>query len=247
MKTKRFLPALVDRKSWWTYAILNWIDTIAVKRHFCDVHIEGREKLPRGSFILISNHSSRWDGPVVQQLLGRPANWMVTPNELRGLQGLLLRAFGAFPADPRSNLIEFMRLQARKAEPIVIFPEGDIYRDGSTHSFKQGAARSALMCAAAGLNVPVVPIAVQYGGANPGVVRISVGDPVDVSDRCVAFQENSTQAIRNLTQQLHREVCHLRAALGSKRDRETVFDGKPVRFWMPRSTDGIDQAAMGRS
>jgi 1-acyl-sn-glycerol-3-phosphate acyltransferase len=234
MKRKRYLPSLVDRKSWWTYNILNLIDTVAVSRHFKALHVEGKEKLPKGSFILIANHSTRWDGPVVQQVLGRPANWMVSPNELKGLQGLLLQAFGAFPADPRFDLCTFMHTQAAKSEPIVIFPEGDIYRDGSTHNFRNGAARTALLCADNGLDVPIVPMALQYAGAKPDVVHISIGDRIDVRDAVEAYRENPIAAVRHLTTRLHREVCYLRAELGSIRDRETVFEGKPVRLWMPR-------------
>jgi 1-acyl-sn-glycerol-3-phosphate acyltransferase len=236
MKLRRIKRTPVDRKSWITYAILNFINLVSVKKHFVRFEIEGRERLPKGSFILIANHSARWDGPVVQQLIKRPANYMVAPNELRGFQGLLLRAIGAFPADPRLDLLSFMRKQAQKAEPIVIFPEGDIYRDGSTHAFKKGAARIAMMCAANGLDVPIVPVAIKYDGTAPDVVRVLVGETVDVSDSVTAYKQNQTTALHNLTLRLHREVCHLKAALGCKQDQVTVFDGKPVRQWVPRVT-----------
>jgi len=234
MKLRRIKKAPVDRKSWITYAVLNLINWISVKKHFVRFEIKGRERLPQGSFIMIANHSARWDGPVVQQLIERPANYMVSPNELRGLQGLLLRAIGAFPADPRLDLLSFMRRQAQKAEPIVIFPEGDIYRDGSTHAFKKGAARIALLCAENGLDVPIVPVAIKYAGTTPDVVQVLVGETVDVSDSLSAYKQNQIGAVHNLTLRLHREVCHLKAALGCKQDQVTVFDGKPLRQWVPR-------------
>ena len=234
MKLRRIKRSPVDRKSWITYAILNFINRISVKKHFVKFEITGRERLPEGSFILIANHSARWDGPVVQQVIERPANFMVSPNELKGLQGLLLRAIGAFPADPRLDLLSFMRNQAKKSEPIVIFPEGDIFRDGSTHSFKKGAARIALQCAANGLNVPIVPVAIKYSGTTPEMVRVSIGDAIDLSDCLSTYQHNQVTAVHNLTLCLHREICHLKAALGSKSDQLTVFDGKPLRYWVPR-------------
>lgn len=225
---------LIDRKSWWAFAALNLINEVSVRSHFARYEVEGRENLPNGSFILIANHSTRWDGPSVQHVLGRPSNYMVSPNELRGVQGILLRGIGAFPADPRANLLEHMRKQARKGEPIVIFPEGNVFYDGTTHSFKQGAARIALLCAEAGLDVPLVPVALSYSKTKPEVVRVKIGEPIDVRDRLNSYKADAPNAVRQLTTQLHREVCYLRAQLGSRADYETLYGTKPVRAWVTR-------------
>ena len=227
---------IVDRKSKFSYGILNFINEVCVAEHFAEIRIEGDEKLPKGPFILISNHSARWDGPVVQQVIRRPANWMVSPNELKGLQGFLLRAGGAFPANPKFDLLSFMRNQAAKAEPIVIFPEGDIHKDGFTKPFKPGAARAALICAEDGLDVPIVPMAISYSGTKPDRVRILVGDPIDVKSRLEAYREESVQTIQSLTHQLRREVCSLRAELGSERDQQVLFESKPMRGWAQNVT-----------
>jgi len=228
---KRKYANIIDRKSGITYFVLNLINTISVGDHFARLEIQGLDRLPDGPYILIANHSSRWDGPIVQQVIQRPANYMVSPTELKGLQGLLLRAIGAFPADPRADLLPFMRKQVSRKEPIVIFPEGDVYRDGSTHQFKKGAARIALLCASENLDVPVVPMAISYSRTRPEIVRVLIGDSIDVADRIGAYRQKPIQTMHTLSLQLHREVCHLRAELGSIKDRETVFEGKPVRSW----------------
>jgi 1-acyl-sn-glycerol-3-phosphate acyltransferase len=229
---KRRIGTLIDRKHWLTYSVLNLVNHVAVESHFEKLDVVGREKLPSGAFILISNHTTRWDGPVVQQVIQRPANYMVSPNELKGLQGFLLQTFGAFPANPKFDLLSFMRSQAAKHEPIVIFPEGDIYRDGATHQFKTGAAKTALLCASNELNVPVVPIAIRYGKeTKPETPHVLIGDPIDVRERVDAFKKEPLGAVRTLTNQLYREVCHLRMELGSKLDRDIVFEGKPFRSW----------------
>lgn len=227
---------IVDRKSKLTYTILNWINELSVAEHFAQMRIDGRMNLPPGPFILIANHTARWDGPVVQQVIRRPANYMVSPNELKGLQGLLLRAGGAFPANPKLDLLAFMRNQAAKSEPIVIFPEGDIHRDGSTKPFKPGAARAALICADDGLDVPIVPMAISYAGTKPDKVHILIGEPLAVLERLSTYRSEPVHTIQSLTHQLHREVCHLRASLGSRRDREFVFESKPVRSWANHAT-----------
>jgi hypothetical protein len=62
-------------------------------------------------------------------------------------------------------------------------------------------------------------------------VKVLIGDPIDVAERIDAFRREPAQAMHSLSCQLHREVCHLRAELGSVKDRETVLEGKPIRSW----------------
>lgn len=227
---------LIDRKSPLSYTILNGINEVAVANHFYEVIIKGAAVPSKGAFILIANHSSRWDGPVVQHVIGRPTNYMVSPNELKGLQGLLLRSFGAFPANPRFDLLPFMRTQVGKNEGIVIFPEGNVFKDGMTHPFKKGAARIALACAAAGLNVPVVPVGIKYLKSEPDIARVLVGEPIDISAHLDSYLEKPNTAIASLTESLYREICHLRVRLGSAREREVVFGmEKPARQWVLRN------------
>jgi 1-acyl-sn-glycerol-3-phosphate acyltransferase len=227
---------LLDRKNWLFTNVLQWINDFAIDTHFDHIEIHGRENLPQsGAYILIANHTSRWDGPLVQRALGRFANYMVSPNELRGLQGVLLTGVGAFPANPRFDLLEFMRAQAVKGEPIVIFPEGDIYRDGSTHSFKNGASRIALLCAANEMNIPIVPMAIQYAKTRPDDrARMMIGRPIDVREYVAEYLTSAAVAMRSLSTRLHREVCHLRLNLGEIGDQVTVYTGKPVTRWVPR-------------
>src|SRR5271170_1903336 len=154
-----------DRKNKLTFAALNWLNRTATGTRFRYVHVLGEHNLPRNAaFLLIANHTSRWDGLVIGRLLNRPANYMVTPNELKGFQGMVMRAGGSFPADRRLNLMAFVRRQIEKGEPVVIFPEGNIYRDGSTHPFKRGAAKIVLDCLKYGIDLPIVSVAIRYEG-----------------------------------------------------------------------------------
>ena len=57
---------------------------------------------------------------------------MVSPNELTGLQGFLLSRVGAFPAHPRLDFVSHVLNQFKKGEPFVIFPEGNVWRNGHT-------------------------------------------------------------------------------------------------------------------
>lgn len=231
MKTK-----LVDRKSWWSVGILNIINNIALRVHFNSVEIDGLENLPKeGPFILISNHYSRWDPPLIQKILeNRRAIYMASPNEMKGLQGALIVGIGAFPAVASKSSYDFIFNQFRKNEVLVVFPEGDVYRDGTTHQFKCGTARIALNCQATGQEIPIVPIGIRYiEEQNHRVAKILIGKAVDIAEYVEAFKQSPMPTIKTLSSRLHREVCHLKLSLGLMHDKATVYAGKPVREWTP--------------
>lgn len=168
---------LKDHKTWFRFTFWNFINHIIMRFHFRQIKIEGKENLPCGPFILVANHSSRWDGPVVQWLLNRKANYMVSPNEMRGMQGRAVRSVGAFPSSSRRELVEFALDRLSSNEPVVVFPEGNIFRDNFLHPFQKGAARIALEAAARNKNVPVVPVAISYANDGFYSVACKVGTP----------------------------------------------------------------------
>ncbi len=222
---------LIDRKSWLTYSVFALLNKLAVHTHFEVLDIIGRENIPReGPFLLVSNHISRWDGPVAYEIISRPANFMVSPNELLGLQGLILRSMGSFPANPRFAIQDFVLNQMGRGEGVVIFPEGDIFRDGTTHAFKPGAARLALNCAREGLDFPVVPMAIRYSQSGTRAM-VMVAPPVELQSYLDSHAEQPQQAVSSLTVRLHREVSHLRYCLGELGDRISLFTGRGLRSW----------------
>jgi 1-acyl-sn-glycerol-3-phosphate acyltransferase len=219
---------LRDRKSAMIYAIFSTINKIAIRFHFRKVQVEGTEYLPKdGPFLLIGNHTSRWDGLLAYHLINRPANFMVSPNELLGLQGHILGSMGSFPANARFDLIAHMQRQIRKNEPIVIFPEGDTYRDGTTHRFKNGAARLTLSSAQQNLNFPVIPMAVRYS-EDGHAVTIKLAPPIELQQYTSA--NNQVAAVQGLTARMHREVCHLKYELGHHEDAALLFAGAPPKW-----------------
>lgn len=233
---------LVDRKSWWSVGLLNVINNICLNIHFEKIEISGLENLPAdGPYILISNHYSRWDPPLVQKVLERRRSiYMASPNEMKGLQGAIIPGIGAFPAVASRAAYDFILNQFRKKEVLVVFPEGNIFRDGTTHPFKPGVARIALNCQATGTDIPVVPMAIRYieNGDNR-VAKISIGKQVDVSEYVEEFRANAMTAVKTLSNRLHREVCHLKLDLGLMHDKSSVYLGKPVREWIPRIQDQV--------
>ncbi len=153
---------LKDNKSFLRFTFWNFVNQIVMRIHFKKISVIGKQNLPEGAFILVANHSSRWDGLSVQFLLNRRANYMVSPNEMNGLQGRAVKSVGAFPASSRHDLVSFSLERLLKKEPIVVFPEGNIFNDSVLRPFKKGAAKIALEAASRNHNIPIVPLAIEY-------------------------------------------------------------------------------------
>jgi 1-acyl-sn-glycerol-3-phosphate acyltransferase len=217
---------ITDWKDPFTYFFLSIFVKTMVAVFFSKIELRGAHSLPKsGPYICVANHTSRWDGLVLGRLVNRPSTFMVHPNELKGLQGFLLRKVGAFPANPKLDFAGFVSERFRRNEPFVIFPEGNVFYDGQTHPFKKGFAKVALTAAQQDLNVPIIPLAVGYQWTRRKIV-ISVGAPVSVSDYRAEYDQNPATTTANLCTALHREVLALRAELGFEADRKQLLSIK---------------------
>lgn len=160
------------------------------------IQITGQENLPKdGPVILAPTHRARWDALLVPYaagrfVTGRDVHFMVTADEVKGLQGWMIRHLGGFPVNPRQPAIASLRygleiLLNRKM--LVIFPEGGIFKDDCIHPLKPGLARLALQAESMqpDLNVKIVPIHIRYDQLNPKwgcPVSLNIGRPIAVSE-----------------------------------------------------------------
>ncbi len=204
-----------DGKTLLGYAFWNFVNELVVVSQFRNFEVIGVENLPEnGAFLLIANHSKRWDGPVVQYLLNRRANYMVSPNEMRGVQGAAVMSVGAFPANPRLDPVGYAVKQLGAGEPVVVFPEGNIFYDDDIHPFKPGVAKIIMNAASAGHRIPVIPAYISYGrGKSPSTVKIIVGKPIALDERLPKVGVESPgdrNEHRELSQLLYDEVAALR-------------------------------------
>ncbi|MBL1175094.1 lysophospholipid acyltransferase family protein [Pantanalinema sp. GBBB05] len=200
-----------------------WLISLAypVGRHallpfyFQQIEVSGQEHLPHsGAVILAPTHRSRWDAFMIpyvagHDITGRHLRFMVSANEMTGLQGWFIRRMGGFPIDPKRPTIASLRhgvelLQA--GETLVIFPEGDIYRDKQVQPLKPGLARLALQAEAsrAHLGITIVPISICY--SEPLVpwrcrVAIRIGKPLKVADYNTAAPKQQAKKLTDDLQQ----------------------------------------------
>ncbi len=206
-RTRQLIPANTPAKTQvahTTSRVSPWLSPLAylLGRHlllpffFRHINIIGQEHIPKsGPVILAPTHRARWDALLVPYVAmacrtAKDLRFMVTIDECQGLQGWFVRRLGGFPVDPKHPSIRTLRhgvdlLLQRKT--LVIFPEGDIYRDGEVHPLKPGIGRLALSAefSQPGLGVKVIPISINYSQRYPhwGTdVTIHIAPSIKVAD-----------------------------------------------------------------
>ena len=198
---------LFDGKSRIGYAFWNTVNRLVVRFHFQSIQITGASKIPKDRpFILVANHSSRWDGPVVQYLLNRRANYMVSPNEIKGIQKPAVLSVGAFPANPRLDLVGYSIGQLQREEPVVVFPEGNVFYDGKLRRFKGGTAKIVLNAKRIGVDVEVIPVVIKYSFGRTNQVKIHVGDSIKASSSVDDLTNNFRVCASEFTESMYTSV-----------------------------------------
>lgn len=195
---------------------------LVVPLYFGSVEITGQEHIPSsGPLILAPTHRARWDSIILplatgRSVTGRDLRFMVTSDEVQGLQGWFIRHLGGFPVNVKRPTIASLRhgidlLLAQ--EMLVIYPEGNIFRDDQVHRLKPGLARIALQAEAArpGLNGQILPIDLYYSEAYPSWgcgVRVQIGAPITAGKylQGQTHSEAVKAGAKALTQDLQRSL-----------------------------------------
>ncbi len=176
--------------------------------------VEGRDREPRPPYVIIANHVSAADIPLVGLAVRPPVSFMAKDDLARvPIIGAWLRWMGTFfvrRGEPdHAALRETFALLAR-GRVIGIFPEGGRSPNGRLRPFKAGAAYIALRA-----GVPVLPVAVvgshrvfPKGSRLPrfGKVVVRLGEPLHVP-RCEG--EIRKSLLREWTGRFHRAVADL--------------------------------------
>ncbi|MEL6353775.1 MAG: 1-acyl-sn-glycerol-3-phosphate acyltransferase [Cyanobacteria bacterium J06627_28] len=213
-------PAMRSQLSPWLAPLMYGLgEKIILPAFFSKIDIIGEENIPEtGPIVLAPTHQARWDSLLVGLLgkrVGRYLRFMVTADECLGIQGWFIRRLGGFPVHVRKPSVKTLRhgvqlLQDK--EMLVIYPEGDIFRDG-IHTLKPGLSRIALRAerSRSNLDVKVVPISLVYSEACPkwrGTVSVRIGKPLSVANyRAGDCKEQSKQ----LTEDLQASLVELAA------------------------------------
>ena len=150
---------------------------LALPLWFRSIVVEGREWLPAsGPVLLAPTHKARWDALLLphaagRRVTGRDCRFMVTLDEMHGLQGWLLRRLGCFAVNQARPSLSSLRHAVdllAAGELLVVFPEGRIRRDAAEPiRLQQGLARLTGLAGGRGVDVPVLPVGIAYSRAVP--------------------------------------------------------------------------------
>lgn len=189
-------------------------EKIVLPVYFSRIEVTGQENIPlSGPVVLAPTHQSRWDSllvGLVGKRAGRYLRFMVTADECQGIQGWLIRRMGGFPVHVRQPSVKSLRHGVQllqEKEMLVIYPEGNIYRD-RINPLKPGLARIALRAerSRSNLNVSIVPISLEYSKQCPqwrGWVKIRIGSPLSALDyKSGDRKQQSQQLTADLQQRL---------------------------------------------
>jgi len=130
---------------------------LALPAYFSGIRVVGRDHLPSsGPILLAPTHRARWDALLLpltagRRVTGRDCRFMVTLDEMAGVQGWFLHRLGCFPVNQDHPGTASLRLALDllgKGEQVVVFPEGRIQRRDGPITLQQGLARLAQMAKA---------------------------------------------------------------------------------------------------
>lgn len=206
------------------YAILKPI-AVALMRLLFRMEVVGRELVPAtGPVLIVSNHVSVLDPPLVGGSVPRPVYFMAKEELFRiPVLGRLIRSLNARPvrrdgSDMRALKGSLALLQEGRA--ILVFPEGTRGMEGEPpRAGRPGVGMLAVLSGA-----PVVPVYVSGSGAalprgralpRPGKVRVTFGPPLSFKrEGKRAGDEGRKEAYREAAQEMMRAIAQLREQQG---------------------------------
>jgi 1-acyl-sn-glycerol-3-phosphate acyltransferase len=176
--------ALVPREKAVCNGISPWLSPLAMlatqdlamPAYFNGVRVLDRHHLPgEGAVLLAPTHRARWDALLLphaagRRVTGRDCRFMVTIDEMKGLQGWFLHRLGCFAVDqgrPSLASLRYAMDLLATQQQLVVFPEGRIRRTDEPIRLHQGLARLAQLAGGQGVTVTVVPVGIAYGHALP--------------------------------------------------------------------------------
>ena len=182
------LPALIrtPRPSL-TYRLISYLLVFPIYRLLFSGRTAGNGNVPRqGALVVVANHGSHLDPPLLGHALGRPVAFMAKAELFRvPILGTIIRACGAYPVSRGASDREAIRTATNRlleGWATGIFIDGTRQANGRVNDPQAGAA---LLAARAG--VPLLPVAIinshralgtGQAGARLLPIHIRIGTPI---------------------------------------------------------------------
>jgi len=181
-------PALLSTpKPSLTYRLISYLLVFPVYRLLFRGRTAGNTNVPvEGALVVVANHGSHLDPPLLGHALGRPVAFMAKAELFKvPLLGPIIRACGAYPVSRGASDREAIRVATDRLQQgwaTGVFIDGTRQADGRVNNPQAGAA---LLAARAG--VPLLPVAIinSHRALGPGQgaprlvpIHIRIGTPV---------------------------------------------------------------------
>lgn len=172
----------------WAHLTLDWL------RLTCglDFEVRGRERIPAGPCVVLSNHQSAWE-TLAFQLVFPPQVWVLKRSLLQiPLFGWCLAMLRPIAIDRGGHskalrqVVEQGRDRLGDGMWVVVFPEGTRMPPGTLGAFNPGGA---MLAERAG--VPALPVVHDAGTywprgsfpIRPGTIQVTIGEPIETMGR----------------------------------------------------------------
>jgi 1-acyl-sn-glycerol-3-phosphate acyltransferase len=170
-----------------TYQLISYLLVFPVFRLLFRGRIFGRAHVPmEGALVVVANHGSHLDPPLLGHALGRPVAFMAKAELFRvPILGPIIQACGAYPVSRGASDREAIRIATDRLEEgwaTGVFIDGSRQADGRVNHPMPGAA---LLAARAG--VPLLPVAIINSHRALGTgqswprlvpVQVRIGTPI---------------------------------------------------------------------
>lgn len=142
------------------YRLFKWSVVSPLFHLYFQGRIEGIQYVPKsGPLLVVANHASDFDPPIVSSCLGRPVSYMAKEELFKvPILGPAIRLYGAYPVKRGSadrSAIRAALKQLDQGWAVGVFLQGTRTPDGRISSPKLGAA-----LIAAKAQVPMLPVSV---------------------------------------------------------------------------------------
>ena len=127
------------------YELVSKLFVLPIYKFVFKGHLIGRENIPqKDSFIMVSNHASLLDPPLLGHALGRNISFMAKAELFKiPFLGFIIKACGAYPVKrgiADKNTIKTACKKLSNDDSIGIFIDGTRQKNGRVNKPKQGAA-----------------------------------------------------------------------------------------------------------
>ena len=200
-------------ESWLLYHLFKWSVVAPMLNVYFRGRIIGAEKVPQlGPFVVVSNHASDFDPPLLSSCMRRPVAYMAKEELFRvPVLKQAISLYGAYPVNrqsPDRSAIKSSLSYLEAGWATGVFLQGTRTPDGRITEPKLGAA---LIAAKAG--VPLLPVSLwgthaimKKGSAMPKPVPVTVriGDLIEVPSSTNRKElETLTQKCADIINQMH--------------------------------------------